>query len=175
MSSIKARSFEDLNSLATASRLNKREGISENIKLYLENRLPDFLMSIDWSKADKDYEFIPWASGNSYLDLWKERHLENGLYEGKMPAEGILALGFEMGCPEEEQAMQEKWMDTLHAACCDIFTEQNVLSAMFHQSSEGYPHAHILVYPADAEGYLNASKWIADTDRDKNGKEGTGP
>ena len=64
-------------------------------------------------------------------------------------------------------------MDTLHAACCDIFTEQNVLSAMFHQSSEGYPHAHILVYPADTEGYLNASKWIADTDRDKNGKEGT--
>ena len=80
MISLQMGVIPNLDILNKLSDINKRKNCSEKIKKYLNAELPENEMLIDWSKARRDYDLIPWADNNDYLALWEERHAQNEYY-----------------------------------------------------------------------------------------------
>lgn len=152
----------DMDTLRRRSDLNKRRNYSEKIRQYINGTLPESEKDIDWSKAARDYDFIPWAEGLCYEELWKQAHVENAYYADKPLEDGFIALEIIAGFQPELDIDVEKWAHIQYDWFCQEFGESSILSAMLHLDSEPYPHCHLIVYHTDSEGRLTEAPYIQD-------------
>lgn len=137
------------------SEINKRRDSSIKLRKYLNGELSEEESKIDWAKAGRDYDMIPWSSGCSYLDIWKEIHAENPTYAGRRVEEGFIAFEIIVGYEKELDIDITKWGRIQYDWFCKEFGERNILSAMLHLDSEEYPHCHFIIYHTDESGYLS--------------------
>ena len=161
MISLQMGVIPNLDILNKLSDINKRKNCSEKIKKYLNAELPESEMLIDWSKAGRDYDLIPWADNNDYLSLWEERHAQNEYYlDDKHTLGSMVAFEVIVGYEKELEMDIEKWGRIQYDWFCEEFSEENVLSAMLHLDSEAYPHCHFLIYYTTREGVITESPYI---------------
>ena len=153
----------DTDVLERRSRINKRVGADKMLSRYMNGELEGEDADIDWAKAVRDYDLIPWADNVSYLELFKSRHSQNMTYSGKGVKEGEpLCVEIIVGYEKNLNIDIEKWGRIQFDYFCDLFYEENILSAMLHLDSEDNPHCHFLVYLTDKEGKLTVSPCIED-------------
>lgn len=152
----------NLETLRRISDINQRKNCSERVKQYINGTLPENEQDIDWSKAARDYDFIPWADGIPYEDLWKKAHNENPCYTGKEVTGGCIALEIIVGYEPELDIDILKWCQIQYEWFCEEFSENRILSAMLHLDSEIYPHLHFIIYHTDGEGKLTAEPYVVD-------------
>lgn len=156
------KTIPDIKTLSRLSEINKRTNYSEKLKQYINNSLPEEEMSIDWSKAGRDYDMIPWAEGLSYEERWKEIHAGNTYYAGKAIDDTFVAFEIVVGYERELDIEIEKWGRIQYDWFCEEFGEDNILSAMLHLDSEEYPHCHFIIYHTDAEGKLSPEPYVGE-------------
>lgn len=142
------------------SDINKRKDYSLKLKKFLNNELSGDDLKIDWSKAGRDYDLIPWADGISYLERWNEIHLENEHYKGKKIDPGFIAFEVIVGYQKELNLDITKWGRIQYDWFCTEFGEENLVSAMLHLDSEEYPHCHFIIYHTDSDGKLSPVPYI---------------
>lgn len=152
----------DMDTLRRRSDLNKRRNYSEKVRQYINGTLPESEKCIDWSKAARDYDFIPWAEGLRYEELWKQAHGENAYYADRPLEDGFLALEIIVGFQSELDIDVEKWARIQYDWFCQEFGESGILSAMLHLDSESYPHCHLVIYSTDGEGRLTGAPCMRD-------------
>ncbi len=142
---LQINNIKDLKDLQELSDLNKRKDANIKLKAYLNDALPEDLRAIDWSKAGSDRELIPWADGRSYEDVLREVFMDMGK---KMPEEAP-ATEFIMFYDDSFPCLEDYWQKAVYNFFCKQFGETNILSMMWHPSSEKQPHCHIIVcnYP----------------------------
>ena len=157
---MKIGAIPDISTLEYVSAINKRVNYKEKIKQYINNSLPENEMMIDWSKASRDYDLIPWADNLSYRQLWDERHFSNTYYNGKSIDGNCLALEFIVEYERELEIDITKWGRIQYDWFCLEFGEENVLSAMLHLDTEENPHCHFLIYHTNEAGVLTSEPYL---------------
>lgn len=144
----------NMNILDSISEINKRDNYKDKIKKYFNNELDELELRIDWSKASRDYDLIPWADGISYRELWERVHVTNPYYQSNNLTSEPVALEIIVGFEKELNIDIDKWGRLQYDWICNQFSEENVLSAMLHIDSEDNPHCHFLIYNINKEGQL---------------------
>lgn len=141
--------------LVKRSNFNKRVGFKTKIREYLENKLSDEDLEVDWSKCLSDYDYIPTSEGESYMDLFDERHEKNPFY---LDNKDFANYGIEIitGYERELHIDFNDWLEKQFEFFCSVFDESNILSFMVHKESEKNPHVHVYVYCVDKRGSLTA-------------------
>lgn len=144
------------------SDINKRKNHSLKLKQYMNNELSEEESLIDWAKAGRDYDLIPWADGIGYPELWKEVHAENPYYKTEKLGNECVALEIIVGYQKELNIEISKWGQIQYDWFCKEFGESRILSAMLHLDSEPYPHCHIIIYHTDENGKLSSIPYVKD-------------
>ena len=154
-----ARSIYDTDTLERIGTINKRDHAEKMLSAFLNGELTDEeSASVDWAKAGRDYDLIPWAESMSYLELFNERHASNKAYAERGVGKGEpLITEVIVGYEKELNIDVAKWGRIQFDYFCDRFNEDNILSAMLHLDSEDNPHAHFILYLTDKSGNLTCS------------------
>lgn len=160
MTGIKIGVIPNMEILKKISDINKRKNYSDKIRRYINGTLPEAEMKIDWSKAGRDYDLIPWANDVDYETLWKERHEDNEFYKGRALSGEPIALEIITGYERELDIDISKWGRIQYDWFCENFGETNILSAMLHLDSEEYPHCHFIIYQTKESGELTSEPVI---------------
>lgn len=159
---MKIGAVPDLDVLKRISDINKRKNHTKKIKQYINGTLPENELTIDWSKAGRDYDLIPWADGIEYEELWKQVHSKNNYYADKPYDKGCIALEIIVGYEPILNIDITKWGRIQYEWFCNKFGEDHILSAMLHLDSEAYPHCHFLIYNTNSLGKFTSAPCIID-------------
>ena len=160
-----ARAIYDTDTLSHISEINKRDHAETMLSKFLNGELKDEeSICVDWAKAGRDYDLIPWAEGNSYTELFNERHALNDAYSERGVKKGEpLITEVIVGFEKELNIDVAKWGRIQFDYFCDKFSEDNILSAMLHLDSEDNPHAHFILYLTDKSGNLTVFPVLDDS------------
>lgn len=134
---INVTTLESIEELKKESNVQKRSNADLRLKELFAGTLDKEYLTINWALAKtKDYDYIPWAEGLDYLQLWKKRNLKDFM-------DGQQALLYEVALDKNHDYFLQ--LDLILDFYRKEFLEKNILSLMLH-TSESYPHCHILVY-----------------------------